>query len=515
MSGLLSDHLRERPNRAVLALFVLILGTTPAAAQDPTVDADVTDVETAVVYSAEEIDDLVAPVALYPDDLLAVVLPAASYPLQIVQAARFLDMSAEDDSLEPNTAWADSVIALLNYPDALHLLDQDLNWTFQLGEAVVYQQQEVMAAIERFRALAYAAGNLYSDERQVVTVAEDFIEIEPVDQQEIYVPYYDPVRVLRHQAIREYYYYPQPYPVYYYPYPDGHRFRLGYFWGVTSVFRLGWSTRHLHVTHVSHLNHPYHGYVYGAHHYRGHMRSHGQLPRNYADGSNSWHHNYSDFWRPHYRHGLQADWGRRHHRSERVASRSGRDDRGQQEKVANARTSAGQRHSQRDSHHNGNRQATPTRSNQNAQRKQSNVAQNRQRVVQASSHGRRFGSPSTSRGQRRDADLAHSRQQAPRTTLNRRQARANSASSEPQPQLIRTVQPVRRSADLAYNRSTVIRTTTRGSRSSATPGNTRQRQNLQPAQRAAPRTTSRNGAATSRHAGRQARERASSSRYNR
>ena len=115
MSGLLSDHLRERPNRAVLGLFVLILGTTPAAAQDPTVDADVTDVETAVVYSAEEIDDLVAPVALYPDDLLAVVLPAASYPLQIVQAARFLDMSAEDDSLEPNTAWADSVIALLNY----------------------------------------------------------------------------------------------------------------------------------------------------------------------------------------------------------------------------------------------------------------------------------------------------------------------------------------------------------------------------------------------------------------
>ena len=485
MSGLLSDHLRKRPNRAVLALFVLILGTTPAAAQEPTVDADVTDVEAPIVYSAAEIDDLVAPVALYPDDLLAVVLPAASYPLQIVQAARFLEILAEDDSLEPNTAWADSVIALLNYPDALHLLDQDLDWTFQLGEAVVYQQQEVMAAIKRFRALAYAAGNLHSDEHQEVTVTVDLIEVEPVDQQVIYVPYYDPVRVLRRQAIREYYYYPQPCPVYYYPYPDGHRFRLGYFWGVTSIFRLGWSTRHLHVTHVGHLNHPYYGYVYGAHHYRGHLRSYDHPPRNYADGSDRWHHNYSDFWRPHYRHGLQADWGRRHHQSKRVASWS-----------------------RRDGHHS-NLQATPTRGNQNAPREQSNVAQNRQRVGQVSSHGRRSGSPSTSRGQRGGADLAHSRQQALRTTLNRRQPSTYPASSNPQPQVTRYVQPMRRSADLAHNRSTVTRITTRGS---ATLGNTRQRQNPEPAQHAAPRTTSRNEAATSRDARRQPRARASSRR---
>ena len=130
------------------------------------------------LLSSAELQDLVGPIALYPDDLLAIVLPASTYPLQLVQAQRFLDDLKNDSSLQPEESWDDSIVALLNYPEAVELLNDDLDWTWRLGEAVVAQQADVIDAVETFRDRAYAAGNLKSDEHQ--TISEDNGVIEKI-----------------------------------------------------------------------------------------------------------------------------------------------------------------------------------------------------------------------------------------------------------------------------------------------------------------------------------------------
>ena len=252
-----------------------------------------------VMLGEAELQELVGRIALYPDDLLAVVLPASAYPLQIVQAARFLEDLEENDDLEPDPAWDESVVALLNYPEVIEMMNEDLEWTYALGEAVVRQQADVVAAIEAFRDRAYAAGNLKSDEHQTVSRDEGVIQIEPVQEEVIYVPYYEPERVVVYQPTPVYHYYPRPYPVYYYPYPHDYSFFSGYFWGVTTAFRIGWFTDHLHVFHHSYLGHPYYGYPYFGHWYRRpsiliynryYVNDHvGRPPHHERDG---------DFWRP-------------------------------------------------------------------------------------------------------------------------------------------------------------------------------------------------------------------------
>ena len=216
--------------------------------------------------TAAELEELVGPVALYPDDLLAIVLPASTYPLEIVQAVRFLDKFDVDGSLQPDESWDESVVALLNYPEVVRMMDSEIDWTWRLGEAVISQQADVITAVESFRDRAYAAGNLKTDDYQTVSKDDGIIEIDPVDEEIIYVPYYEPQEVVVYQPRRRvYYYYPQAYPVYYYPYPYGHTFASGYFWGVTTAFTIGWSNHYLHVHHPSYWGHPYYG-----HHYYGH-----------------------------------------------------------------------------------------------------------------------------------------------------------------------------------------------------------------------------------------------------
>ena len=209
-----------------------------------------------------ELQELVGPVALYPDDLLAVVLPASTYPLQVVQAARFLEDLKSNPELKPDTDWDDSIIALINYPEVVELLNEDLDWTWRLGEAVVAQQADVVSAVEEFRNRAYAAGNLKSDNYQSVTRDEGIIEIVPVNEEVIYVPYYEPARVVYYQPRPVYYYYPRPCPVYYYPYPSSYSFNRGFFWGVTTAFSIGWRSDHLSVFHHSYRGHPYYGVRY-------------------------------------------------------------------------------------------------------------------------------------------------------------------------------------------------------------------------------------------------------------
>ncbi len=209
-----------------------------------------------------DLEELTGPIALYPDDLLAIVLPASVYPLQIIDAARFLEDLKNDPTLKPDPEWDDSVVALLNYPEIIELLNDDIDWTWQLGEAVVAQQADVVAAIETFRDRAYAAGNLKSDSYQNVTHDEGAIQITPVSEDIIYVPYYEPERVVVYQPRPVYYYYPNAYPVYYYPYSSAYRFDRGPFWGVTTAFRIGWYSDSLNVFHQSYYGHPYYGRNY-------------------------------------------------------------------------------------------------------------------------------------------------------------------------------------------------------------------------------------------------------------
>ena len=221
-----------------------------------------------LVLTAVELEELVGPVALYPDDLLAIVLPASTYPLEVVQAARFLEQLESDSSLKPDEEWDESIVALLNYPDVIQMMDNEIDWTWRLGEAVISQQNDLIAAVESFRDRAYAAGNLKSDEHQKVSYDEGTIEIVPVSEEIIYVPYYEPTEVIVRQTRPVYYYYPDPYPVYYYPYPVDYRFRSHYFWGVTTAFTIGWSNHNLHVYHPSYWGHPYYGRYYYGHYYR-------------------------------------------------------------------------------------------------------------------------------------------------------------------------------------------------------------------------------------------------------
>jgi hypothetical protein len=261
----------------VLAVVAGIVATRPATAQEVAATAE--------LQSAEQLGELVGPIALYPDDRVGIVLPASTYPLQIVQAARFLDERAADSTLKASDNWDSSVVALLNYPEVVRLLNDDLDWTWELGAAVLNQRADVLDAIQTFRDRAYTAGNLRSDDRQVVSNTGGAIAIAPADPEVIYVPYYEPRRVVVYQSAPVFHYYPWGYPVYYYPYPAGYAFRSGFFWGVTSVFAVGWHTHHLHVYDYGYRGHPYYGRNYYAPFY---ARNQININVNVNRGSNVW-----------------------------------------------------------------------------------------------------------------------------------------------------------------------------------------------------------------------------------
>ncbi|MEM7612825.1 MAG: DUF3300 domain-containing protein [Pseudomonadota bacterium] len=250
-----------------LALFASLLLLSNAQAQESV------DTQTPLL-PPDQLEILVAPVALYPDDLLAVVLPAATYPLQVVEASRFLQAREDDTSLEPDPEWDDAIVALLNYPEIVDLLNEDLDWTWQLGEAFIAQQADLLEAVEVYRDQAYLAGNLRSDDYQTVSRREERIIIEPADPEVIYVPYYDPVTVVVRQPSRAFFYYDRPYPLYYYPYAAGHRFYNGFFWGVSTAFSISWADRFLHLRYYDHYRHPFYGRYRSTRYFYRHRSSH-------------------------------------------------------------------------------------------------------------------------------------------------------------------------------------------------------------------------------------------------
>lgn len=284
--------------------------TIPAYYEDDLESADAGKVAQATdtILTSAELEELVGRVALYPDDLLAIVLPASAYPLEIVQAARFLEQLKSDGTLKPDEAWDESVVALLNYPEVVQMMDEDIDWTWRLGEAVISQQNDVLAAVEAFRDRAYAAGNLKTDENQTVTYEAGTIEIEPASEEIIYVPYYEPAEVVVYQTRPVYHYYPDPYPSYYYPYPVGYRFSSGYFWGVTTAFAIGWDSHYLHVYHPTYWGHPYYGHHYYGHYYRYpsvSVYNSYYVNNSYRRASSYYQH--GDYWRPRVSAGARQD----------------------------------------------------------------------------------------------------------------------------------------------------------------------------------------------------------------
>ncbi len=148
-----------------------------------------------------DMDALVAPIALYPDALVAQILGAATNPDQVEAADTFVksNYNLSGDALvqaAENQEWDPSVMALLQFPSVLDKLAQNLGWTSALGDVSANQQSDVMAAIQRMRAKAYAAGNLTSGEQiKVVKEIPDIIVIQPANPQVVYVPAYNPTAI--------------------------------------------------------------------------------------------------------------------------------------------------------------------------------------------------------------------------------------------------------------------------------------------------------------------------------
>lgn len=185
-------------------------------------------------FRQEELDQMLAPIALYPDALLSQVLMAATYPLEVVQAARW---SRANPGLKGEQAvravegrdWDPSVKSLVAFPQVLAMMDERLDWTERLGDAFLGQQADVMDSVQFLRDKAYAAGNLRSNERMRVTREDRTIVIEPPEPQVVYVPVYNPTVVYGGWWWPAYPPVYWPAPVVYYPRPA---YVSGFVWGV-------------------------------------------------------------------------------------------------------------------------------------------------------------------------------------------------------------------------------------------------------------------------------------------
>lgn len=138
-----------------------------------------------------QLDQLLGPIALYPDPLIAQILPASTFPTEIVLADRYLSGGGDPNQVHQQP-WDSSVRALAHYPDVLKWMDDNLEWTTELGQAFLNQPDDVMNSIQRLRTSAYNLGNLRSTPQQQVISDGGYIEIIPVNSQVIYVPVYQP-----------------------------------------------------------------------------------------------------------------------------------------------------------------------------------------------------------------------------------------------------------------------------------------------------------------------------------
>src|SRR5499433_4129787 len=228
------SQLTMHPLGRFLGAFLVALLLTPAAAAAQT---DQGAAPAPAPFNNEQLEQIVAPIALYPDPLIAQILMASTYPLEVVQAARLVSANANlkgaqlDEELKKYT-WDDSVKSLVSFPQVLTMMNEKLDWTQNLGDAFLGSHKGVMDAIQRLRAKAQAEGNLKSTAEQTVATEPapppppgsppvvvqqapaQIITIQPTNPQVVYVPTYNPTVV----------YGAWPYPAYppYSYYPPGY-----------------------------------------------------------------------------------------------------------------------------------------------------------------------------------------------------------------------------------------------------------------------------------------------------
>jgi hypothetical protein len=231
--------------KLLVALFAVLFAATTAQAQERP------------AYGQAELDQMLAPVALYPDSLLSQVLMASTYPLEIVEAARWSRahpglVGDEAVRAAADKDWDPSVKSLLAFPQLLSRMDEKLDWTRRLGEAFLAQEAQVMETVQQLRQRAQAAGHLQPDERLRVVEDGSTIVIEAADPRVVYVPYYDPYVVYGSWWWSAY-----P-PVVWAPYYGYAVVRPGFWWGVgigvTAGFFYGGMDWHHHHVNVAHVN---------------------------------------------------------------------------------------------------------------------------------------------------------------------------------------------------------------------------------------------------------------------
>ncbi|HEY7098064.1 MAG TPA: DUF3300 domain-containing protein [Terriglobales bacterium] len=197
--------------------------------------------QTAAKIPPEQLDSLVAPIALYPDPMLAQVLAASTYPLEIIQLQQWLEKNKnlKDKALADAAAkqpWDPSVQAMAALPDVVKRLADDIQWTTDLGNAFLAQQSDVMDAVQRMRKKAQDKGNLKSSEQQKVETkvveSKQVIVVEQANPQVVYVPSYDPVVVYGPP--------PYPYPPIYYPPPGYYAAGMAISFGVGVAMGAAW-----------------------------------------------------------------------------------------------------------------------------------------------------------------------------------------------------------------------------------------------------------------------------------
>lgn len=246
-------------------LSAMTFGTSSLLAQDQ-VPVSSVETEDAVGITADKLEDLVGPIALYPDALIALILPAATVSSDVVLAARFLKSGNTITAID-SQPWEDSVKGLAHYPDVVKWMDENLEWTQQMGEAYLAQPQAVMDAIQRARAIARSNGVLVDTPQQRVVIEDTYIRIIPAQRDVIYVPRYDPEIIYVQRPLH---YYPDPWVT----------FGIGFGVGSWLSYDLDWRSHRIWVDHHRHHHWRQHhdwrhrpspgrpGYVHNDHHWR-------------------------------------------------------------------------------------------------------------------------------------------------------------------------------------------------------------------------------------------------------
>lgn len=224
-----------------LALAALAAGSATwsapsLAAQEPSYSAD-SRTQEYEFYTAEELDNLLAPVALYPDPILAQLLVAATYPEQIELAQRYVEVYGRDGL--DDQSWDVSVRAIAHYEPVLNMLYERPNWATAIGRAYAMQPRDVMGSVQGLRRMARAQGNLATTGEQRVEVERDYIRIIPAQPRVIYVPVYDPYEVY-YRPISPYVSVATPYWSFGIGYPIGAWLNYDLDWETRVVYYHGW-----------------------------------------------------------------------------------------------------------------------------------------------------------------------------------------------------------------------------------------------------------------------------------